>query len=142
MLDRWVVVVSGADMNEELRKVPDTHVSFAQAADEVSLMSCVIILFFLYSSARLTMCEWYAMSQFLYMKHTVAPDVTTHPIHTPVIRGPLTRNLNSLFPDIIDEMKTAFPDVMPSPTKDGGMYHSGRMHHLRVVYSSCLGQNG
>ncbi|OSX67133.1 hypothetical protein POSPLADRAFT_1051288 [Postia placenta MAD-698-R-SB12] len=90
MLDRWVVVVSGADMNEELRKVPDTHVSFAQAADE-----------------------------FLYMKHTVAPDVTTHPIHTPVIRGPLTRNLNSLFPDIVDEMKAAFPDVMPSPTKDG-----------------------
>ncbi|OSX67204.1 hypothetical protein POSPLADRAFT_1042481 [Postia placenta MAD-698-R-SB12] len=90
MLDRWVVVVSGADMNEELRKLPDTHVSLAQAVNE-----------------------------FIHSKYTVAPDITDHPIHTAVIRGPLTRNLNLLFPDVVDEMKTAFPEVMPLPTHDG-----------------------
>ncbi|OSX67199.1 hypothetical protein POSPLADRAFT_1130463 [Postia placenta MAD-698-R-SB12] len=90
MLDRWVVVVSGADMNEELRKLPDTHVSLAQAVNE-----------------------------FIHSKYTVARDITDHPIHTAVIRGPLTRNLNLLFPDVVDEMKTAFPEVMPLPTHDG-----------------------
>lgn len=34
-MDRWVVVVSGADMNEELCKVLDTHASFQAAADDV-----------------------------------------------------------------------------------------------------------
>lgn len=35
MLDQWVVIVSGADMNEELRKVPDSHADFAAAANDV-----------------------------------------------------------------------------------------------------------
>ncbi|OSX67132.1 hypothetical protein POSPLADRAFT_1051287 [Postia placenta MAD-698-R-SB12] len=89
MLDRWVVVVSGADMNEELRKVPDTHVSFVEAVDD-----------------------------FTYMKYTVAPDVIEHPLHIPVVRGQLTRNLGLIFPDVVDEMEVAFPEVMPMPTQD------------------------
>lgn len=43
MLDRWVVVVSGADMNEELRKLPDTHVSLAQAVNEVTPTPRVVV---------------------------------------------------------------------------------------------------
>lgn len=35
MLDQWLVIVSGADMNEELRKVPDSSADFLGAADEV-----------------------------------------------------------------------------------------------------------
>ena len=35
LLDQWVVVVSGADMVEELRKMPDEVVSILEAADEV-----------------------------------------------------------------------------------------------------------
>lgn len=35
MLDRWVVVFSGAAMNEELRKFPDDQMNFMDAADEV-----------------------------------------------------------------------------------------------------------
>lgn len=35
MLDRWLVVVSGAQMNEELRKIPDDQASFDDAAEEV-----------------------------------------------------------------------------------------------------------
>lgn len=37
MLDKWVVVVTGPAMHEGLRKIPDTHASFAEAVDEVCL---------------------------------------------------------------------------------------------------------
>ena len=40
MLDQWLVIVSGADMNEELRKVPDSHADFLGAADEVHAWFC------------------------------------------------------------------------------------------------------
>ena len=39
MIDQWVVIVSGAEMNEELRKVPDTHADFLGAADEVCMFA-------------------------------------------------------------------------------------------------------
>ncbi|PCH34176.1 cytochrome P450 [Wolfiporia cocos MD-104 SS10] len=83
LLEQWLVVVSGSAMNEELRKIPDSHVSFMLAADE-----------------------------FLHTKLTIAPDVNTHPIHIGVIRGPLTRNLGLLFADVVDEIKVAFSDVI------------------------------
>ena len=35
MLDRWIVIVSGAEMNEGLQKLPDEQVSFDDAAAEV-----------------------------------------------------------------------------------------------------------
>lgn len=46
MLDRWVVVFSGAAMNEQLRKYPDDQMNFMDAADEVvpSFVSCTIVL--------------------------------------------------------------------------------------------------
>jgi len=37
LLEQWLVVVSGPEMNDELRKVPDSHVSFTMAAEEVCL---------------------------------------------------------------------------------------------------------
>lgn len=55
MPDRWVVVVSGADMNEELRKLPDTHVSLAQAVNEVTPTPRVVMFLFYYGPS-LTMC--------------------------------------------------------------------------------------
>jgi len=87
LLEQWLVVVSGPEMNDELRKVPDSHVSFTMAAEEVC--------------------------QVIQTKHTIAPDVFLNPIHIPVIRGPLTRNLGVLFADVVEEIFTAFPEVMP-----------------------------
>lgn len=39
MLDQWLVIVSGADMNEELRKVPDSHADFLGAANDVCMFA-------------------------------------------------------------------------------------------------------
>ncbi|CCL98068.1 uncharacterized protein FIBRA_00062 [Fibroporia radiculosa] len=89
LLAQWLVVVSGSEMNEELRKVPDTHASFMQAANDVFLS-----------------------------KYTMAPDINDHPIHINVIRGALTRNLGVLFGDILDEIRIVFPEAIPAHDDD------------------------
>lgn len=58
MLDRWVVVVSGADMNEELRKVPNTHVSFVEAVDDESELPCI----FTHATLSTLLLTWFNSS--------------------------------------------------------------------------------
>ncbi|PCH34273.1 cytochrome P450 [Wolfiporia cocos MD-104 SS10] len=84
MLDRWIVVVSGAEMNEELRRVPDEQMSFMEAADEL-----------------------------VQTRYTIAPDVLEHPIHIIAIKERLTKNLGPLFPEVVDEVQTAFQELLP-----------------------------
>ena len=36
LVDRWIVVVSGPQLIEEIRKMPDEQMSFLDAASEVS----------------------------------------------------------------------------------------------------------
>ncbi|CCL98903.1 uncharacterized protein FIBRA_00910 [Fibroporia radiculosa] len=85
MLDRWIVIVCGAEMNEELRKFPDDQMSFINAAEEL-----------------------------VQTKYTIAEDVIAHPIHINVIRGPLTRNLVSILPAVIDEIDAACRELIPT----------------------------
>ncbi|PCH34274.1 cytochrome P450 [Wolfiporia cocos MD-104 SS10] len=85
MLDRWIVVVSGAKMNEELRRLPDEAMSFIDAADEIT-----------------------------QSKYTIAPDVQKHPIHVKVIKEHLTRNLAPLLPDIAEEVDYSFQELIPA----------------------------
>ncbi|KAH9929782.1 cytochrome P450 [Fomitopsis serialis] len=84
LLDRWVVVVSGAAMNEELRKFPDDQMSFIDAAEEL-----------------------------VQAKYTIAKEIHENPIHIPVIRGPFTRNLGALMPDVADEVASAVQEAIP-----------------------------
>ena len=35
MINRWLVIVSGPQMNEELRKFPDEQMSFVDAVEDV-----------------------------------------------------------------------------------------------------------
>lgn len=39
MINRWLVIVSGAQMNEELRKFPDEEMSFVDAVEDVPVPS-------------------------------------------------------------------------------------------------------
>ncbi|KZT10575.1 cytochrome P450, partial [Laetiporus sulphureus 93-53] len=83
-VDHWLVVVSGSDMNEELCKVPNSHMNFEEASRE-----------------------------FLQTKYTIAPDADKYPIHMAAIHGPLTRNLGAVFADVVDEVQAAFKEVLP-----------------------------
>ncbi|KZT72304.1 cytochrome P450 [Daedalea quercina L-15889] len=85
MLDQWIVIVSGADMNEELRKIPDSHATFHKAAEDL-----------------------------ISIRYTLAESIVDRPIHVPVIRGPLTKNLAVLFDDVVDEINSAFADTIGS----------------------------
>ncbi|KAH9919404.1 cytochrome P450 [Fomitopsis serialis] len=92
MLDQWIVIVSGADMNEELRKIR-------------TRMRLLI--------RRLKM-------YIVQMRYTLSESVVSHPIHLPAIRGPLTRNLGILFGDVVDEVNAAFADTIGNKLQSDG----------------------
>ena len=42
----------------------------------------------------------------------MGPEIHRNPYHVPIVRGQLTRNIGALYPEIIDEIRTAFHDVL------------------------------
>ncbi|KAH8092525.1 cytochrome P450 [Cristinia sonorae] len=87
-LFRWMIIVTGPQLIEELRKAPDDQLSFDEA-----------------------------VSDSLQVDYTLGPTIHTNGYHIPIIRTTLTRNLGALFPDVRDELATAFTDIIP-PTDE------------------------
>ncbi|KZT70598.1 cytochrome P450 [Daedalea quercina L-15889] len=85
IFDRWIVVVSGAKMNDELRRLPDEVMSFQDAANEL-----------------------------VQPVYTVAPDASVNMIHIEAIREQLPRNLARLFPCVVEEVGLALDDLVPA----------------------------
>ncbi|KAK7686505.1 hypothetical protein QCA50_010103 [Cerrena zonata] len=85
MLDRWLIIISGPDLIEEVRKLPDEQVSFAEAVDE-----------------------------FFQLRHTFGRDITSTHLHVDVIRNQLTRNISTIFEDFRDEIVAVFDDLIPA----------------------------
>lgn len=83
-MNRWVVVITGPRLLEELRKIPDERLSFD-----------------------------HAMQDLLQVKYTFGLEAQEHPYHVQVIRDHLKRNLSQLFPDIFDEIRLAFDESIP-----------------------------
>lgn len=46
--------------------------------------------------------------------------IVDHPLHTPVIRGPLTRNLPLILDEVVDEIQSAFFDTIDSKLEGQG----------------------
>lgn len=46
--------------------------------------------------------------------------IVDHPLHTPVIRGPLTKNLSLIFDDVVEEIKAAFAEAIGSRLEGDG----------------------
>ncbi|KAF8844183.1 cytochrome P450 [Paxillus ammoniavirescens] len=82
-LYRWTVVVSGLQFVEDLRKAPDDELSFLEATNDN-----------------------------LKLDYTMGHDIHHNPYHVAIIRSQLTRNLATLYPDIRDEIVTAFEDTL------------------------------
>ncbi|KAG0704373.1 cytochrome P450 [Suillus ampliporus] len=89
LIDRWVVVVTGPRLVEELRKVPDDELSFD-----------------------------HAMRDLLQVKYTFGTDAQEYPYHVHVTRIHLSRNLQVLFPNVYDEITNVFSAIVP-PDQDG-----------------------
>ncbi|KAG6336144.1 hypothetical protein ID866_2954 [Astraeus odoratus] len=83
-MNRWVVVITGPRLLEELRKIPDERLSFD-----------------------------HAMQDLLQVRYTFGIEAQEHPYHVQVIRDHLKRNLTELFPGVFEEIRLALDDVIP-----------------------------
>ncbi|KAL0574917.1 hypothetical protein V5O48_007039 [Marasmius crinis-equi] len=83
LMDRYLVVVSGADMIEDLRKAEDDVLDLREAFREL-----------FHSDAM------------------IGPSIGAH-FHVDVIQGALTRHLASMFGEVRDEISRAFEDEIP-----------------------------
>ncbi|PIL27970.1 cytochrome P450 [Ganoderma sinense ZZ0214-1] len=80
-LDRWMVVVSGRELVEELRKRGDDELSQPEGAQET-----------------------------LQFKYLFEPSVFRDEYHVDVVKGRFTRRLPAMLPDVVDEVKAAVKD--------------------------------
>ncbi|CAL1702998.1 unnamed protein product [Somion occarium] len=81
---RWMVIVTGPKLIEELRKAPDDTLSFEEATRES-----------------------------LQVDYTLGPAIHHNGYHIGIVRSNLTRNLAALFPDVRDEIVAAFTEAIP-----------------------------
>lgn len=83
-MDRWVVVVCGTKLVDELRKAPNDVLSFEDALNDI-----------------------------IQAPFTLGPEVVQDLRRVPMILSQLTRNLDVLSPELQDEIVVAFGDLVP-----------------------------
>ncbi|KAM5535874.1 hypothetical protein V8D89_010492 [Ganoderma adspersum] len=88
-LDKWLVVVSGSEMLDELRRRPDDEMSFLEGAEET-----------------------------IQMRYTVGPELIDDPYHVDIIREKLTRTLPLIMPDVVDELELAVPHYIKADDQE------------------------
>ncbi|TFK48297.1 cytochrome P450 [Heliocybe sulcata] len=84
LIDRWMVVVSGKKLSEELRSAPDDVFSLDQA-----------------------------LLDMLHLDFVFGEKVYMNPIQTTLIQTKMTRAIQELTPDLHDECVLAFEQLMP-----------------------------
>ena len=110
MLTQWMIVVTGPQLIEDMRRASDDQLSSKDAFAEV-------------------ICHAYTRhsSNFMSATQTLHTDILFHPelhddgFHIEVIRSHLTRNVMARFSDIQDEIAASFADALP--TKGNGRDH-------------------
>ncbi|KAF9445324.1 cytochrome P450 [Macrolepiota fuliginosa MF-IS2] len=94
----WLVIVNGPQHLEDIRKATDDKLSFLDALSEAGQLD-----------------------------HTIGPELRNGSYHVNVVRGPMTRSINSCFPSLLDEMDKALGDILREADKDWASipcYHS------------------
>ncbi|KAG9308976.1 cytochrome P450 [Chiua virens] len=80
--DQWVVIISSRELVDEIRRAPDDTLSFLEGVNDA-----------------------------IQVTHTLGHEIHHNPYHIPIVRSRLTRNIGSLYPEITNEIITAFDDV-------------------------------
>ncbi|KAF8220171.1 cytochrome P450 [Tricholoma matsutake] len=80
---RWMVVVAGSKLIDELRKVPEDVLSFNDAVDED-----------------------------LHISYTLGPRIGENPYHIPIIQSKLSSNLTAMCIPLQDEIVAACKDII------------------------------
>ncbi|CCM05809.1 uncharacterized protein FIBRA_08043 [Fibroporia radiculosa] len=86
----WTVAVTTAQQIDEVRKAPDDVLSFLETGLET-----------------------------VQGDYTLGRAVHENPYHISLVRSQLTRSLSAIFPQMMDEISTAFEDTIPTPQKHG-----------------------
>ncbi|KAK7678985.1 hypothetical protein QCA50_017928 [Cerrena zonata] len=81
----WHVVVTGPKLIDDLRKAGSDELSFNEAAAEM-----------------------------LAVDFTLGPSIHKNTYHVAILKNQLTRGINILFPEMKDELQSAFNDLVPS----------------------------
>ncbi|KAF5327947.1 hypothetical protein D9758_016776 [Tetrapyrgos nigripes] len=84
MPDQWIVVATGTDLLNDIRKAGDDELSFDEATDDL-----------------------------IQARYTVGPELLKSRYHLNVVRGSLTRSIQSTFAEVRDEIQEAFQDEVP-----------------------------
>ncbi|PBK68902.1 cytochrome P450 [Armillaria solidipes] len=82
--DKWVIIVTGDEKMNDIRKASNEQLSFVDASTEI-----------------------------FQLDHTIGHRLSADQYHADVVRGPLTRNIVACFADVQDEIKAAFQDYIP-----------------------------
>ena len=98
----WLVVGTGPNLLEEIRKAPKDIMSSTAVADEVSLF---IILWLIHMKL---------IRKFLQTQYTLGANMRTNPYHMHVIQSTFTRTLPILIPEVHDEVVHVFNDFIPA----------------------------
>ncbi|PPQ79520.1 hypothetical protein CVT25_003402 [Psilocybe cyanescens] len=92
MVSKWMVVITGPDMINDIRKSSDDQLSSREAIAEHSIADSI---------------------QTAQSDYMISPQIRLDPYHVAVVRTPLTRNLGIRFDDIKDEIAASFADLVP-----------------------------
>lgn len=84
-VSKWTIVVSGPKMVDEIRRASDDLLSFMEAAADL-----------------------------IQMDYTMGPQLRQDPYHFAIIQSTLTRNLVQCFPELQEEIVTAFAEHIPA----------------------------
>ena len=79
--------------------------------------------------------------QLVQGKYTIAKESHENPIHVQVIRGPFTRNIGALIPDVAEEVALAMDNAVPK-TGDGVIcsFVSLRLPEASPAFCRRMGQ--
>ena len=80
-----MVVVSGSEIIEDIRKRPDSEATFMDGAEEG-----------------------------FKTEHTIGRDWIDDPYHIEILRAKLMRALPTILPDVLDELMLAVPKYIPA----------------------------
>ena len=97
----WMVILSNRKHIEELHRAPDNELSLIEANIDVS--NCPVPL----ELTRIECCR-----QLFNTRYTLGDEVHDTPYQIAVVRSQLTRNIGKMYPEIRDEVVTAFDEVL------------------------------
>ena len=99
-----MIVASGPEFIEDVRKAPDTVLSVKEPRSDVRVVT---------SNQSVSSCsQW--ISQFLQKDYTLDILNTNDPYHVHIIRTRLTRNIAVTFKEVQEEVIHALKDLIPT----------------------------